>query len=181
MEKLKLSTNMRARSDLSFSQFLLRVGNREEPTTEEDNIRLPNEMIIPYNAKEDSETALINAVFSNLKENSSSPEYMMNKAVDDTNNYYQEEFLNTLLPNGLPPHRLELKINCPIILLRNLDTANRLCNGTRMVCKKFDKNVIHAEITVGQHRGNKFYYQEFLYRRQKMKDTHFTSKGSNSQ
>ncbi|XP_050222183.1 uncharacterized protein LOC126672278 [Mercurialis annua] len=186
MEKLKLSTNMRARSDLSFSQFLLRVGNGEEPTTEEDNIRLPNKMIIPYNAKEDNETALINAVFPNLKDNSSSPEYMMNRAilatrnefvdtlnrkmidlfpgetqiynsydqaVDDTNNYYQEEFLNTLLPNGLPPHRLELKINCPIILPRNLDAANGLCNGTRMVCKKFDKNVIHAEITVGQHGG----------------------------
>ncbi|XP_055835147.1 uncharacterized protein LOC129903620 [Solanum dulcamara] len=24
---------------------------------------------------------------------------------DDTNNYYQEEYLNTLTPNGLPPHR----------------------------------------------------------------------------
>lgn len=26
-------------------------------------------------------------------------------AEDDTNNYYQEEYLNTLTPNGLPPHR----------------------------------------------------------------------------
>ncbi|XP_047249992.1 uncharacterized protein LOC124885788 [Capsicum annuum] len=24
---------------------------------------------------------------------------------DDTNNYYQEDYLNTLTPNGLPPHR----------------------------------------------------------------------------
>jgi len=23
----------------------------------------------------------------------------------ETNNYYQEEYLNTLTPNGLPPHR----------------------------------------------------------------------------
>ena len=58
------------------------------------------------------------------------------QAVDDTNNYYQK-FLNTLLPNGLPPHRLELKINCHIILHRNLDESNGLCNGTRMVCRKF--------------------------------------------
>ncbi|KAG5606782.1 hypothetical protein H5410_028274, partial [Solanum commersonii] len=32
-----------------------------------------------------------------------------NLAEDDTNNYYQEEYLNTLTPNGLPPHSVERK------------------------------------------------------------------------
>jgi ATP-dependent DNA helicase PIF1 len=41
------------------------------------------------------------------------------EAVDDPNNYYPFEFLNTLMPNGLPPHVLKLKKNCPVILLRN--------------------------------------------------------------
>ncbi|XP_075091751.1 uncharacterized protein LOC142171927 [Nicotiana tabacum] len=71
-------------------------------------------------------------------------------AEDDTNNYYQEEYLNTLTPNSLPPHRLVLKENAPIMLLRNLDPSNGLCNGTRMICRGFDNNVIHAEITTGQ-------------------------------
>ncbi|KAL1181511.1 hypothetical protein V6Z11_A02G054300 [Gossypium hirsutum] len=31
------------------------------------------------------------------------------QAMDDTNNNYLEEFLNTLLPNSLPPHKLILK------------------------------------------------------------------------
>ena len=75
------------------------------------------------------------------------------EAVDDTNNYYQEEFLNSLMPNGLPPHKLTLKENCPIMLLRNLDPSNGLCNGTRMVCRGYVQNVIHAEITNGQHSG----------------------------
>ena len=79
------------------------------------------------------------------------------EALDDTNHYYQEEFLNTLLPNGLPPHNLELKVNCPIMLLRNLDPANGLCNGTRMVCRSFCENVIHAEITMGQHAGKQVF------------------------
>ena len=53
--------------------------------------------------------------------------------VDNPHNYYPEEFLNTLTPNGLPPHVLKLKIGCPVILLRNIDPANRLCNGTRLI------------------------------------------------
>ncbi|GKB37152.1 ATP-dependent DNA helicase PIF1-like protein [Tanacetum coccineum] len=31
--------------------------------------------------------------------------------------------------------------------------ANGLCNGTRLICKRFDPNVINAEIAVGQHAG----------------------------
>ncbi|KAG5570609.1 hypothetical protein H5410_060375, partial [Solanum commersonii] len=61
-------------------------------------------------------------------------------AEDDANNYYQEEYLNTLTPNGLPPHRLVLKENAPIMLLRNLDPSNGLCNGTWLICRGFDKN-----------------------------------------
>jgi hypothetical protein len=53
--------------------------------------------------------------------------------VDDPHNYYHEEFLNTLTPNDLPPYVLKLKIGCLVILLRNIDPANGLCNGTRLI------------------------------------------------
>jgi ATP-dependent DNA helicase PIF1 len=74
-------------------------------------------------------------------------------AVDDPRNYYPAEFLNTLTPNGLPPHVLKLKVGCPIILLRNIDPANGLCNGTRLVVRGFQRNTIDAEIVLGQHAG----------------------------
>ena len=78
-------------------------------------------------------------------------------AVDDPHNYYPEEFLNTLTPNGLPPHVLKLKIGCPIILLRNIDPTNGLCNGTRLIIWGFQKNTIDAEIVLGQHAGKRVF------------------------
>jgi ATP-dependent DNA helicase PIF1 len=53
--------------------------------------------------------------------------------VDNLHNYYLKEFLNTLTPNGLPPHMLKLKTGCLVIMLRNIDPANGLCNGTRLI------------------------------------------------
>jgi ATP-dependent DNA helicase PIF1 len=67
-------------------------------------------------------------------------------AEDDPHNYYRTKFLNSLTLNGLPPHILKLKINCPIILLRNIDLANGLYNGTRLVVRGFMRNTIDAEI-----------------------------------
>ena len=46
---------------------------------------------------------------------------------------FPSEYLNTLNISGMPNHDLPLKIGCPIILLRSLNSSNSLCNGTRMI------------------------------------------------
>ena len=56
---------------------------------------------------------------------------------DDLQNNYTIDFLNAITPNGLPPHVLRLKVNCPVILLRILDPHHGLCNGTRRMIKAF--------------------------------------------
>ncbi|KAL4564080.1 hypothetical protein LXL04_028131 [Taraxacum kok-saghyz] len=83
--------------------------------------------------------------------------YSFDEAEDDKNNFYPMEFLNSLNVSGLPPHYLQLKIGCPIILLWNIDSSNGLCNGTRLICKGFQMNVIDAEIAVGHHAGKRVF------------------------
>ncbi|KAG5542824.1 hypothetical protein RHGRI_015805 [Rhododendron griersonianum] len=64
------------------------------------------------------------------------------------------DFMHSVCPPGLPAHRLVLKENCPIIMLRNLDPSKGLCNGTRLICRALHKHVIVAQIAVGEHRGD---------------------------
>ncbi|XP_024989260.1 uncharacterized protein LOC112523821 [Cynara cardunculus var. scolymus] len=74
--------------------------------------------------------------------------YSLDEAQDDKNNLYLMKFLSSLTVNGLPSHYLRLKIGCTIILLRNIDPLNGLCNGKRLICKWFQHNVIDAEIAL---------------------------------
>nr|GEV72228.1 hypothetical protein [Tanacetum cinerariifolium] len=45
-----------------------------------------------------------------------------------------------------PNHKLVLKVGTPIILLRNIDPANGLCNGTRLQVLKMEPTVIQTRI-----------------------------------
>jgi ATP-dependent DNA helicase PIF1 len=58
---------------------------------------------------------------------------------------------------GYPPHELKVKKNFHVILLRNLDPHNSLCNGTRLVVRGFQNNAVHAEIVNGQHAGKRVF------------------------
>ena len=43
------------------------------------------------------------------------------------------EFLNNLKCSGTPNHELMLKVGTPVMLLRNIDHSNGLCNDTRLI------------------------------------------------
>ncbi|XP_023730507.1 uncharacterized protein LOC111878236 [Lactuca sativa] len=47
-------------------------------------------------------------------------------------NLYSPDVLTGLKVSGLPNHKLILKIGVPVMLLRNIDQKNGLCNGTRL-------------------------------------------------
>ncbi|KAL7117461.1 hypothetical protein ACP275_03G072900 [Erythranthe tilingii] len=77
-----------------------------------------------------------------------------NRTNDPLQQREYEDFLGTVSAGGLPPNILRLKENCPIMLLRNLNPIQGLCNGTRLICRQLGDNFIQAEIAVGDYKGN---------------------------
>ncbi len=62
---------------------------------------------------------------------------------------YDVSMLNTLEPPNLPPHELKLKENCIVVLLYNINPAQGLCNGTRLIVTKLYRTCIRAKILTG--------------------------------
>ncbi|KAK3207146.1 hypothetical protein Dsin_021192 [Dipteronia sinensis] len=89
--------------------------------------------------------------------------YSFDETLDKTGQGFQEDFLNTLTPNGLPPHELVLKPGCHIMLLRNISPSEGLCNGTRLICNRFESNIIDAEIATGHYRGKRVFLPIFPF------------------
>ncbi|XP_075645520.1 uncharacterized protein LOC142616583 [Castanea sativa] len=70
---------------------------------------------------------------------------------------YPIEFLNSLKFPGIPNHKLRLKVGLPIMLLRNLNQSNGLCNDTRLLVTQLSKWVLEAQIISGTHIGEKVF------------------------
>jgi len=50
---------------------------------------------------------------------------------------------------GLPLHVCKLKVAAPVIILRNIDPAHGLCNGTRLKITRLGNRVLDATIITG--------------------------------
>jgi hypothetical protein len=63
------------------------------------------------------------------------------------------EILNELNFNGFPAHKLELKTGCMVLLMRNIDIAGGLCNGTRLRVDETGKHLLICTILTGSCKG----------------------------
>ena len=63
---------------------------------------------------------------------------------DDQGLCVTTEFLNKITLSGLPPHLLTVKVGCVMMLLRNLNPKNGLCNGTRIIIVSMTKRLIRG-------------------------------------
>ncbi|XP_025678130.1 uncharacterized protein [Arachis hypogaea] len=67
---------------------------------------------------------------------------------------FSPEILNRINCSGLPPHKLVLKVGAPVMLLRNIDQTNGLCNGTRMQIRRMGNHVIECKTLTGNKAGS---------------------------
>uniref|UniRef100_A0AC35TIB5 ATP-dependent DNA helicase n=1 Tax=Rhabditophanes sp. KR3021 TaxID=114890 RepID=A0AC35TIB5_9BILA len=63
------------------------------------------------------------------------------------------EYLNSLAPSGMPVHDLRLKLNCIVMVLRNLNIKNGICNGTRLIVKGINSKFITCEHILNSRIG----------------------------
>ncbi|EFP07889.1 hypothetical protein CRE_14160 [Caenorhabditis remanei] len=80
--------------------------------------------------------------------------YSRDEVVDDSNTkVVTTEFLNSINTSSLPPHRLKLKVGSIVMLLRNLDVASGLCNGTRLTVLELGRRMLKCKYSTGSRIG----------------------------
>ncbi|XP_071727347.1 uncharacterized protein [Rutidosis leptorrhynchoides] len=149
---------MRAKLDPFFSKLLLDIGNGTNNSDDDDKVNIPFSKLIKTNESLDSLNTLIEYVYPNIHLESTNFPTSLNRAIVATKNIFvndinnilikrfpveeneyfsfdeiidpndQTHLLHSLTPNGMTPHRLTLKVNSPIITLRNSDPTEGLCN-----------------------------------------------------
>lgn len=167
-------SNLNFDEQQKFSRFLLEVGEGkngdnfclpEQCYLEEQTISALQQFVFPFftyenmknNAILSTKNEFVNAINNEILtifvgENQT---YLSADSVQETEAAtYPSEFLNKLSVSGLPEHKLILKVGCPILLLRNLNPGEGLCNGTKLIVKALFRNVIQAEICTGKNCGS---------------------------
>ncbi|XP_064644734.1 ATP-dependent DNA helicase PIF1-like [Lineus longissimus] len=114
------------------------------------NIDYTRAILCPTNEDVDN---INNIIINNQPQQTTT--YLSTDTLTDTTQrfVYPTEFLNTLTPSGLPPHKLTLQKNTPVLLLRKLDPKNGLLNGTRLRIVNLGQRLLEAEIMTGKKTG----------------------------
>ncbi|KAL2993105.1 hypothetical protein AAZX31_10G089500 [Glycine max] len=171
LKNMRLEANIDAtdREETSaFAQWILDIGDGivRQQNDGYGSIEIPKDLLITeYN---DPLYAIVNSTFPNLSHHHTNPEYFQsttilastNETVQQVNDYILSlipEFLNSLTTSDLLNHNIKIKIGSPIMLLRNLDQSQGLCNGTRLIVTRLAKHVIAADIISGKNIGQNVY------------------------
>nr|XP_043633373.1 ATP-dependent DNA helicase PIF1-like [Erigeron canadensis] len=165
---LKLTKNMRLHSGQTeqdkeeikkFVNWILTVGKGTAEHLNEKGYFEDKAILVPTNEEVDS---INEYVLSKIKSDEhtyfSSDSVCPSEFIDEfQQSLYAPEILNGFKVSGIPNHKLVLKEGVPVMLLRNIDHRNGLCNGTRLRVTRLGKHVIEAEVISGNNIGYKTY------------------------
>ncbi|SGY12473.1 BQ5605_C011g06518 [Microbotryum silenes-dioicae] len=79
--------------------------------------------------------------------------YSADSVENEDESLFLIEYLQGLNIPGMALHAAKFKVGCPVMLLRNLDPAAGLCNGTRLLLTWLHTRVLEAIILTGDHAG----------------------------
>ncbi|OMO50053.1 DNA helicase PIF1, ATP-dependent [Corchorus olitorius] len=180
-----LNTNMRLqRPNMSdeyrksleqFGQWLLDVGDGSAQSIDEaannqdeSTIRIPKSLLVAYEERAiitpyNDTAAFVNAYALGLVPGPTRTYYSYDALCKSSQGSYSNdllhspEMLNSLRLPGVPDHELNLKIGAVVMLLRNVNQAAGLCNGTRLVITQMAMNVVEARVMTATGPGEKVY------------------------
>ena len=72
---------------------------------------------------------------------------------DDPMLNYPVEHLNEINAFSLSLAKLEVKVGCPVMILKNLDQSRGVCNGSRGILTKYRSRVLEVRLITGQYAG----------------------------
>jgi len=91
-------------------------------------------------------------------------EYLSSDSVcrSGENSYVQSEwfttgFLNGITTFGISNHWLKLRVGCPIMLMRNINQANGLCNGKKLKVTHLGKSMMAATVIAEKRAGTRVF------------------------
>ncbi|XP_076893071.1 uncharacterized protein LOC143544992 [Bidens hawaiensis] len=92
-------------------------------------------------------------------------EYLSSDSIDNSETVgpgfdqalHSPDFLNGLKHSGMPNHKLVVKVGVPVMLLRNIDQKNGLCNGTRLQIIQCGRRFIEVKVISGTNIGHRTY------------------------
>ena len=72
---------------------------------------------------------------------------------DDSMLNYPVEHLNEINASSLPLAKLEMKAECPVMILKSLDQSRGVCNGSRGILTRYRNRVLEVRLITGQYAG----------------------------
>jgi ATP-dependent DNA helicase PIF1 len=67
---------------------------------------------------------------------------------------YPVEYLNSINCSDLSLVKLKLKLDCPVMVLRNINAGEGACNGSRGIVSQVGQYVIRIQHITGDHAGS---------------------------